>query len=448
MTDATLTLLLLAAMSAAFFTQAAPFYVTALAGAMTLGLLGIIPLPEVFKGLANPTLVLFAGMFVIGAALFHTGLAQSLGAYVVRKSGGSEGRLLWGSLIIAAVLSTFASNTGTTATLIPVILSICRSAGIPASRQLMPMAFTTGYGGFSTLVGTPPNVIVTEALRQAGHRPFGFFEFAWVGIPLALAGMIYLTTLGKRLLPDRACPADGDASAAEGGAAAASSTSSTAAGSLEGEELPPASVVGRMGAFHKAMSGAILLAVVLAMAWNSKQLPLEIVAVAGALLCVLTGCIGSKAAIRSIEWETILLFGAMFAVAAGIESSGAGMMIAGGIRLVLGPEPPGWLVLTSVFLTATLLGTCLSNTACAALLAPIGLSLSKAIGADPHAVLMAIAVATSCSFLTPLGTPPNTLVLGPGGYRFSDYFKVGGGLSLVCLAVTLVVVPWKWPLYP
>ena len=82
-----------------------------------------------------------------------------------------------------------------------------------------------------------------------------------------------------------------------------------------------------------------------------------IVAVVGALLCVLTGCIGSKAAIRSIEWETILLFGAMFAVAAGIESSGAGMMIAGGIRLVLGPEPPGWLVLTSVFLTATLLGT-------------------------------------------------------------------------------------------
>lgn len=444
MSDATLTLLLLAAMSAAFFTQAAPFYVTALAGAMILGILGIIPLAEVFKGLANPTLVLFAGMFVIGAALFHTGLAQSLGAYVVRKSGGSENRLLWGTLIIAAVLSTFASNTGTTATLIPVILSICRSAGIPASRQLMPMAFTTGYGGFSTLVGTPPNVIVTEALRQAGHRPFGFFEFAWVGIPLALAGMIYLTTLGKRLLPDRACPADGDSSA--GGVSA--DASSTPSGSLEGEDLPPPAVTGRMGSFHKAMSGAILLAVVLAMAWNSKRLPLEIVAVAGALLCVLTGCIGSKAAIRSIEWETILLFGAMFAVAAGIESSGAGAMIAGGIRLVLGPEPPGWLVLTSVFLTATLLGTFLSNTACAALLAPIGLSLSKAIGADPHAVLMSIAVATSCSFLTPLGTPPNALVLGPGGYRFTDYFKVGSGLSLVCLTVTLVVVPWKWPLYP
>ena len=71
------------------------------------------------------------------------------------------------------------------------------------------MAFTTGYGGFSTLVGTPPNVIVSEALRQAGYRPFGFFEFAWVGIPLALAGMLYLATVGKRLLPDRnAAPAD------------------------------------------------------------------------------------------------------------------------------------------------------------------------------------------------------------------------------------------------
>jgi di/tricarboxylate transporter len=203
-----------------------------------------------------------------------------------------------------------------------------------------------------------------------------------------------------------------------------------------------------MGSFRKAVSGAILLAVVLAMAWNSERLPLEIVAVAGAMLCVLTGCISSKAAIQSIEWETILLFGAMFAVASGIESSGAGAIIAGGIRLVLGSAPPGWLVLSAVFLTAMMLGTFLSNTACAALLAPIGLSLSQAIGADPHAVLMAIAVATSCSFLTPLGTPPNALVLGPGGYRFADYFKVGSGLSLICLVVTLVVVPWRWPLYP
>lgn len=435
MTDAALTLVLLAAMSAAFLSQIAPFYVTALLGAMAMGLLGIIPPSAIFSGLSNPTLVLFAGMFVIGAALFHTGLAHALGTWVVRKTGKGETRLLLGSMSIAAVLSTFASNTGTTAALIPVIVSICRTAGIPASRQLMPLAFTSGYGGFSTLVGTPPNVIVSEALRQAGYRPFGFFEFAWVGIPLALAGMVYLATIGKRLLPDRIAATDDGRPEPEPSGAP--------------EFAPEAHPVsGRRDRFRMALSGLILLAVVVAMAFNSRRMPLEFVAVLGALLCVITGCVGRKEAIDSIEWETILLFGAMFAVAAGIESSGAGRWIADGILVVLGASPPGWLVLSSVFLVTLALGTFISNTACAALLAPIGISLAKQVGANPHSVLMAIAVAASCSFLTPLGTPPNALVLKPGGYRFSDYLKVGAGLSAVCLAVTLVVVPWRWPVYP
>jgi anion transporter len=443
MSQATLTLIVLALMCAAFLTQVVPLYVTALSGAIALGLLGVIPVGEIFAGLSNPTLVLFAGMFVIGAALFQTGLAQATGALVVRRAGGSETRLLWGSMIIAGALSTIASNTGTTAALIPVIVSICRTAGIPASRQLMPMAFTTGFGGFSTMVGTPPNVIVTEALRQAGHRPFGFFEFAWVGIPLAFAGMLYLVLASRRLLPDRT-PAEASAPTGSVAAAAAISPSDTA-DVIHALAVPDR---GRAGRARMWICGGILAAVIVAMGISSPRLPLEVVAVIGALLCLLTGCVTRKRAVESIEWETILLFGAMFAVAAGIERSGAGIWIAEGIMLVLGEEPAGWLVLASAFGVTALLGTFLSNTACAALLAPIGLSLAREIGANPHAVLMAIAVAASCSFLTPVGTPPNALVLEPGRYRFSDYPKVGIGLTLVCLLVTLVVIPLKWPVYP
>lgn len=440
MSPATTTLLILAAMTVAFLTQAAPFYVTALLGALALGMLGIIPVSSVFAGLSNPTLVLFAGMFVIGAALFHTGLAQALGTFVVRKAGKSETRLLWGGMLIAAVLSTFASNTGTAAALLPVIISICHTAGIPASRQLMPMAFTTGYGGFSTMVGTPPNLLVSEALAQAGHRPFGFFEFAWVGIPLAFAGMVYLSTLGKRLLPERACPIPAQPQGTQ---------ALHAEHADDPEAIIAAEGVARAkGKWKMLLSGLILLTVIVAMAFNSKRLPLEVVAVVGALACVVTGCVGRKEAIESIEWETLLLFGAMFAVAAAIEKSGAGLWIADGISVVLGDRPPGWWLLTAVFLVTALLGTVLSNTACAVLLAPIGLSLAARIGANPQAVLMAIAVAASCSFLTPLGTPPNALVLGPGGYRFGDYIRVGGGLTVVCLAVALLIIPWRWPVYP
>jgi di/tricarboxylate transporter len=444
MSQATLTLLVLALMCAAFLTQIVPLYVTALSGAIALGLLGVIPVGQIFAGLSNPTLVLFAGMFVIGAALFQTGLAQATGAFVVRRAGGSETRLLWGSMFIAGALSTIASNTGTTAALIPVIVSICRTAGIPASRQLMPMAFTTGFGGFSTMVGTPPNVIVTEALRQAGHRPFGFFEFAWVGVPLAFAGMLYLALAGRRLLPDRA-PAE--ASAPTGTAA----PSAVSAAPTEDDDVIHAlasPAPGKAGRARMWICGGILLAVIVAMGISSPRLPLETVAVIGALLCLLTGCVTRKRAIESIEWETILLFGAMFAVAAAIERSGAGTWIAEAIMAVLGEEPPAWLVLASAFGVTVLLGTFLSNTACAALLAPIGLSLAREIGANPHAVLMAIAVAASCSFLTPVGTPPNALVLEPGHYRFADYPKLGFGLTLVCLLVALAVIPLKWPVYP
>jgi di/tricarboxylate transporter len=95
-----------------------------------------------------------------------------------------------------------------------------------------------------------------------------------------------------------------------------------------------------------------------------------------------------------------------------------------------------------------LLGTVLSNTACAVLMAPIGLFLARETGANPHAILMAIALAASCSFLTPLGTPPNMIVWEPGGYRFVDYMKVGVGLSVVCALVGILIIPWRWPVFP
>lgn len=423
MSDALLTLIVLALISLGFIFQRLPLYVTALAGALTLAFLGIIPMSAVYESLANPTLILFAGMFVIGASLFQTGLAQALGAWVARWAGRGPTRLLWGIMGVTMVLSTFASNTGTAAALIPVILSMCRSAGMPASRYLMPMAFTTGFAGFSTMVGTPPNLIVSEALRQAGHRPLGFFELAWVCLPTALAGMAYLSFVGRRLLPLAPEPPPEQVPSLQ--------------------EWPVPADRGRMW-----LSGCILLAVVVAMFFRTERAPLEGVALAGAVLCVVTGCIGGKQALSSVDWETILLFGGMFAVAAAIDRSGAGGWVAEVILTVLGHSPPGWLIVATLFAVTVALGTFLSNTACAALLAPIGLGLAESLDADPHAILVSIAVASSLSFLTPMSTPPNALVMNPGGYRFQDYLKVGSGLTLVCLAVAGPVILLRWPVFP
>lgn len=422
MTQAHTTFLILALMAAGFISQRFPAWVTGLAGAMALAGLGILPMASLFTGFSNPTLILFAGMFVIGDAIFRTGLANALGDWAVRLMGHSERRLLWGTMIVAAALSTVASNTATTAAMIPLILSVCRAAGLSSSKLLMPMAFTTGFGGISALIGTPPNMIVSEALKDAGLRPFGFFEFAWVGIPVAVAGMLYMDLVGRRFLP--ATIAVASPGPAEG------------AGTERGRKL------------HIWICASILLLVVCVMALNLSAVPLEYVAVAGALVCVLTGCIGSRQAIESVEWETLVLFGSMFSVAVAMDKSGASAMVAEGLLRVAGSTANPYAVVGGILLLNTFLGLFLSNTACAVLLAPIGLALAKGIGANPHAILMTIAVASSCSFLSPVSTPPNILVWEPGGYKFMDYVKVGGGLSLVCIAVAVLIIPWVWPVFP
>ncbi|MDQ3001681.1 MAG: SLC13 family permease, partial [Fibrobacterota bacterium] len=269
-------------------------------------------------------------------------------------------------MIVSSVLSTVASNTATTAALIPLVLSVCITAGIPASRLLMPMAFASGFGGISALIGTPPNVIVSEALREGGFRPFGFFEFAWVGIPMAFAGMLYMDLIGRRLLPSSLV-------------------------SVPANRLPDVQPESKPRPRQMWVCGSILLIVVAVMALNLKEVPLEFVAVGGAVACVLTGCIGRKEAVESIEWETLILFGSMFAIAVAMDKSGASKMIAGGMMRVAGPESSGYLVVGGVLIVNMFMGLFLSNTVCAVFLAPIGLSLAAGIGANPHAILMTIA---------------------------------------------------------
>ena len=208
MSQAVKCLILLAVVALLFVTELIPLAITATAGAIACGLLGFIPAKQVFSGLSNSTVVLFAGMFIVGAAMFYTGLAQKIGNTVVHFCGTGENSLMFGLMIVGTLLSSVLSNTGTAACLLPVALGICAAAKIPASRQLMPLAFACGWGGIITMVGTPPNIIATGALTAAGLEGFGFFEFAWIGIPVSIAGMLYMMFIGKHLLPKVELDAD------------------------------------------------------------------------------------------------------------------------------------------------------------------------------------------------------------------------------------------------
>ena len=423
MSKAVKCLIMLAVIALFFVTELIPLAVTAMGGAIACGLLGFIPVKQVFSGLSNSTVVLFAGMFVVGASMFYTGLAQKIGGVVVSMVGTGENSLMFGLMTVGTVLSAFLSNTGTAACLLPVALGICASAKIPASRQLMPLAFACGWGGIITMVGTPPNIIANGALQAAGiNDSFGFFEYAWIGVPVSIAGMLYMMFVGKYLLPKQELDAD--------------------------QEIEQEVEANEASSTKQMISAVILIAVVLVMAVGVKGVTLEMAAIIGAIVCVLTGCLTEKQAYASIDWVTIFLFAGMMPVSKAMDVTGAGKLIAEWTVGLMGGAPSPLVVTAILFLLSCGLTQFMSNTASAALLCPIGIAISQKLGADPKAVLMAIAVAASCAFASPVGTPPNTLVLGPGGYKFMDYVKAGTGLVCVCFAVSLVVIPMVWPFFP
>lgn len=423
MTPAIKCLFLLGVVALLFVTELIPLAVTAVGAAVSCWMLGLIPVEQIFVGLADPTVVLFGGMFVVGAAMFYTGLAQQIGSTVVKMCGTGENRLMFGIMAVAALMSAFLSNTGTTACLIPVVLAICANARISASRELMPLAFAAGLGGTITLIGTPPNILANVALKAAGmaELQFGFFEYAYIGIPITVAGIFYMMFIGKYLLPKEMQKLE----------------------SLEIEQEITAETASRS---KQIICGLIMAGVILTMAVDI--VPLEVAAVTGALLCVLTGCLTEKQAYNSIDWITIFLFAGMIPVASAMNTTGAGKLIAEATVKMLGGNPSPYLVTAVLFCLAVLLTQFMSNTASKALLCPVGIALSAQMGASPKAVLMAILIASSCAFASPVGTPPNTLVLGPGNYKFLDYVKAGSGLVFVCLIVSIIVIPVVWPFFP
>ena len=184
------------------------------------------------------------------------------------------------------------------------------------------------------------------------------------------------------------------------------------------------------------------------MALDIKKFPLEIAATIGALFLVITKCIGEKDAYKGIDWVTIFLFAGMLPVATAMDKSGAGKLIANWVVSAMGGSPGPLMVTIVLFALSAGLTQFMSNTAATALLAPIGIGIAKGLGASPHAVMMAICIAASCAFATPVGTPPNTLVLGPGGYKFMDYVKAGTGLVIVSMIVSVAIIPMIWPFFP
>jgi len=198
-----LTLSILAAAIALFITERLPVDLVALLVLLSLVVTGLLDPAEAFAGFASPAVIAVGGIFVVSAGLFQCGLARSMADLMIRLAGESEPRLIALLMIGVAVLSAVMNNVAAVAVLLPAVIGISRRTGISPSRLLLPLAYGAAMGGTLTLIGTPPNLIVSDVLRQRGLPPIGFFEMTVLGLPLVLAGVVFMLTAGRRLLPDR-----------------------------------------------------------------------------------------------------------------------------------------------------------------------------------------------------------------------------------------------------
>jgi di/tricarboxylate transporter len=174
-------------------------------------------------------------------------------------------------------------------------------------------------------------------------------------------------------------------------------------------------------------------------------LPVQIAFAGAALLMVMTNLLSLRGAYEAIDWSVIVLLAAMIPVGAALETTGGAAMVAESL-LAMGKDSPGWVMVLALLVVTMFLSDVINNAAAAVLMAPIAISLASGLEASADPFLMAVAVGASCAFLTPIGHQSNTLVMGPGGYRFGDYWRVGLPLEVVIAAVAVPMILLVWPL--
>ena len=559
-------------------------------GALAVGVVfGLIPIKSAFDGFSNDIVVIIASALVLSAAIARSGLVDSLMAPLLPllKDERTQVPVL---ATVTTVLSMATKNVGALALMMPTALRIARNTEVSPSRLLMPMSFGSLVGGLAVLVGTSPNIIVSEVRQEALGKPFKMFDFMPVGGALAVMAILYLA-FAYRLLPkDRTAAIDLDAALAANAyvtevavpdgwsfeqsrvadlqksagnavvvvallrgrkriasphpnrkiapgdvlllegqhealddlivkaklkltdadrpvvmeeptdevrvveaviGAQSDLIGQTAKGLtlndtygvnllgvsragyrmagrlatvrmkagdilvLQGAEqllpgalqalgcLPLAERPVRLGGLRHTLLPTAILAVAMVLV-ATGVLPVAAGFFAAAVLVVATGALRLREAYAALDAPVLVLVAALIPVSDTVQASGGTDLIAGWLSGAFQGMPP-LLTLTAMMAVAMAATPFLNNAATVLIVAPIGLGLAKHLGLSPDPFLMAVAVGAGCDFLTPVGHQCNTLVLGPGGYRFSDYARLGAPLTGLILLAAPSLIALVWP---
>lgn len=581
-----LTLAVLAAMFVLFTLETFPVEVTAMLGAATLVVCGMVSYDGVLASFANPAPWTIAALFVVSGGLVRTGVIANFSRLLSR---GAATHRLWvlaiGGVVLSAV-SAFTNNTPLVAVMIPVTVQLAHSMGLAPSKLLIPLSYQTVLGGMISMIGTSTNLLVDGVARAQGLAPFGLFEIAPVGIAVAAVGLVAMWLLAPALLPDRDSMADligarkrmkfftdvvvpegspligarvGDVplfkrdgmrvidvlrgeeslrrqfpevALAEGDRVVLRTEMQELLGLKDSNKVtlvdrvgskrtttvealisPDCKLVGRsLGslrlrrrygvyplAVHRRnqnigrqldevvvrvgdtllLEGAaedirrlaadvdildlseptdkpyrrdrapLVLAVMFGIVFLAavEAAPIQILAMLGVVILLVTRTIEPEEAYASVSASLMVLIFAMLMVGVALDQSGAAQLIVDAISPTLAHMSPLGVLFVLYFLTQ-LLTEILSNNAVAVIVTPLAIALAASLGLDPRPYVVAVMFAATLAFATPIGYQTNTMVFGPGGYRFLDFARIGLPMNLITGVTACLVIPMVWPLVP
>lgn len=400
-----------------YATELIPMPVTAVVSCLAMSITGIISYSAAFSGFSSDTTMMVIGAMIMGNALFKTGAAQFLGKGIIKLIGNHEKQFIFTVVCLSAFLSAFLSNTAVVAMMIPVINSVDKrtDGAINVKNCLMCTGYAAVAGGACTLVGSTPQLIAQGVLREYGLQEMGFFDLAMSGIPKVIIIGLYFMTIGYKRMQKTFDYNSGVAQVEDD----------------ESKVEDPSHT--------KAVISASIMAFCV-IGFVTQIWTVGTVAMLGGTLCILTGCISLKQALARMDWGTIIILGGSLGFASGLNSSGAGLLVANGIIALMGRGISQWAFYAAITLICILLGNIMSHTATSAAMSPIFILLAQELGIDPVKTVICMVAATTISYINPAATPPITMTM-TAGYRFVDYFKVGWPLQVIMIAYVIITIP-------
>lgn len=395
-----------------------PLSVTTLLAMLAMFVFGVTDFAGVTSGFANSVVFLNAGMMIIGQSMVTTGLAQKVGSLITRVNIGKNLKLcVMLILFISTLLSVFINGAITVAILMPIIDAIVlKSEGaINRKQTYMPLGIGSVIGNNVLTISATSMLTAVAMLEEMGYGTMSVFAPMAVNLPAIIVVFIFYALVGTKLQEKWFNFEENPIAVTK-------------------EENADATVY---PVWKQIVVVAVFLGVVISMI---AGLPYGPLCIAGSVVVMLTGCISEKKAMQSVSWSTIIVVAGSLGISSGISSSGAGAIIANFFIDVAGPlGESGIGMCVILFCIGSIISDVMSDNASVAILLPIGAAISEALGINPTPIFLAICSGVKVGLATPICVTPMTMVAVPG-YRFIDYFRMGGCVNFICLVVTSIMI--------